>query len=159
MQNQYKKFSALIIDDEEDICMLLKMILKKHNMDVHVALNLAEGIRTTALVKPSVIFLDNNLPDGLGIENIEKIKAISKSSKVMMISAMSNLQEKAIANGAFMFIDKPLTSLKIKEALDTLWTFAKQSDCHLPNYNLVNICFFVGISYKPWNHLKIYQNR
>ena len=120
MQNQYTKFSALIIDDEEDICMLLKMILKKHNMDVHVALNLAEGIRTTALVKPSVIFLDNNLPDGLGIENIEKIKAISTASKVMMISAMSNLQEKAIANGAFMFIDKPLTSIKIKEALDTL---------------------------------------
>ena len=74
MQTQYKKFSALIIDDEEDICMLLRMILKKHNIDVHVALNLEDGIRTTALVKPSVIFLDNNLPDGLGIENIGKIK-------------------------------------------------------------------------------------
>lgn len=120
MQTSYKKFSALIIDDEEDICMLLRMILKKHNIDVHVALNLEEGIKTTALVKPSVIFLDNNLPDGLGVEHIGKIKTISATSKVMMISAMSNLQDKAIANGAFMFIDKPLTSIKIREALDTL---------------------------------------
>jgi two-component system, OmpR family, response regulator len=59
---------VLIIDDEVDFCLLLKAYLTRHNYDVYYAHTLAEGKEKAKKVIPQIIFLDNNLPDGLGWE-------------------------------------------------------------------------------------------
>jgi len=101
--------SALIIDDEMDICILLSGYLKKRNIDAHYTLTLREGLEKLASLKPDVLFLDNNLPDGSGIDNIPEIRNTSDSTKIIVISAMSNLKEKALASSADAFLDKPIS--------------------------------------------------
>ena len=58
---------ALIIDDETDICYLLKGILKHKNVDAAYAATIAEGEQYLQHNDPAVIFLDNHLPDGFGM--------------------------------------------------------------------------------------------
>lgn len=57
---------VLIIDDEVDFCLLLKAYLTRHNYDVYYAHTLTAGVEQARSIKPEIIFLDNNLPDGLG---------------------------------------------------------------------------------------------
>jgi DNA-binding response OmpR family regulator len=108
---------ALIIDDEEDICILLTTYLRKKNIDAHYSLTLTDGFQKIDELKPTILFLDNNLPDGSGIDSIPQIRNSNREMKIIIISAMSNLKERAIANSADAFIDKPISFTSIQELI------------------------------------------
>ena len=108
---------AVIIDDELDICLLLGMILKKQGITTMLAHNLTEGLEKVALEQPTLVFLDNNLPDGQGIDQIANFRAKVPKAKLFMISAMEGLSDRAIALGADGFIEKPLNLNKIMEII------------------------------------------
>ena len=113
---------ALIIDDEIDICYLLSSILKNKNLHPNCVNSLSAA--TLALQKevPELIFLDNHLPDGLGIEYITHIKKNCPNTKVIMITAHDNVEDrrKALAVGVDSFIGKPFTRDIIYRAIDQL---------------------------------------
>ena len=109
--------SALIIDDELDICILLSNYLKKRNIDADYTLTLRDGLEKLSTVRPDVLFLDNNLPDGSGIDTIQEIRNRSENTRIIVISAMSNLKEKALASSADAFLDKPISFENIVEVL------------------------------------------
>src|SRR4051812_17917179 len=108
---------ALIIDDEEDICILLTTYLRKKNIDAHYSLTLADGLEKLKEYKPTILFLDNNLPDGSGIESIPLIRQSNREMKIIIISAMTNLKDRAMANSADAFIDKPISFHSIQELI------------------------------------------
>jgi DNA-binding response OmpR family regulator len=108
---------ALIIDDEKDTCLLVKYFLKRKGIMSYYAHTLQEGINKALEVKPQWLFLDNNLPDGYGIEKVQELKSLSPESKIIMISAMGNLFDLALSNGADSFIEKPLDFVKIEKSL------------------------------------------
>ena len=111
---------ALIIDDEIDICYLLSNILKHKNLQPNYVNSLSEA--TIALQKdvPAIIFLDNHLPDGRGMDYISKIKKSYPSTKVIMITAHDNAEDrsKALEEGADSFIGKPFTRDIIYKTLE-----------------------------------------
>jgi DNA-binding response OmpR family regulator len=107
---------AVIIDDEMDTCLLLGMALKRFGIISLRAHTLAEGLQKATDEQPSYIFLDNNLPDGVGIEQIEQFR-LSPSSKLVMITAMSGLRERALLSGADGFVEKPLDLDKIEKVI------------------------------------------
>src|SRR5215203_172122 len=102
---------VLIIDDETDICYLLSTLLKQKNLDTEYVNTLSDA--TIALRKevPEIIFLDNHLPDGLGMNYIQYIKNNYPNSKIVMITAHDTAADrnKAISHGADFFISKPFT--------------------------------------------------
>lgn len=106
---------AVIIDDEIDICLLLGMILKKQGISSLLAHNLSDGLEKVTNEQPMLIFLDNNLPDGLGIDQIANFREKVPKAKLFMISAMEGISDKAIALGADGFLEKPLNLNKIME--------------------------------------------
>ena len=108
---------AVVIDDEMDICILLGMILKKQGITTVLAYDLTDGLQKIISEQPMVIFLDNNLPDGQGIDQIAIFKEQVPNAKLFMISAMEGLSERAIALGADGFIEKPLNMEKILELI------------------------------------------
>ena len=111
---------ALIIDDEIDICYLLSSILK--NKDVHPEYVNSLSEATAALEKstPSIIFLDNHLPDGMGIDFIRYIKKNFPEAKIVMITAYDNSSDrnKALQLGADGFIGKPFSRDIIYKAVE-----------------------------------------
>jgi two-component system OmpR family response regulator len=117
------KPTALIIDDEVDICYLLKGILRHREVDAAYVTSLTEA--RNHLQKhdsPSVIFLDNHLSDGMGIEYIQQIKKQHPSSRVIMVTAHDTAadREKAYHNGADFFIGKPFTREIILQIVDKI---------------------------------------
>ena len=116
-----KKYNtALIIDDDYDLCMLLKAVLDSSISAVYCATNLKLGKKILVEYNPDVIFLDNNLPDGQGIHFIKEIKDIHPECVVIAISAMDNFRDSALTNGANMFLEKPLSAANINLALGIL---------------------------------------
>jgi len=55
---------AVIIDDEEEFCLLLKNYLLRKDFEVSVFYSLGEGLKAIEDNSPVIVFLDNNLPDG-----------------------------------------------------------------------------------------------
>ncbi len=111
---------ALIIDDELDICFLLSSILKSKNLQVNYVNNLADATISLQQNNPEIVFIDNHLPDGLGIDFIKELKLKHPLAKVAMITAFDNADEKtkAYKNGVDTFITKPFS----KNIIDTTIT-------------------------------------
>lgn len=116
------KPKILIIDDEVDICYLLSSILRSKNLEVNYVNSLKEATISLLSQHPKIIFLDNHLPDGLGINYIKQLKENNPGTKVVMITAFDNHSEKSIAfnNGADTFICKPFTRELIYQTVDDL---------------------------------------
>jgi two-component system OmpR family response regulator len=118
-----QKLSALIIDDETDICFLLSSILRQRNFQTVFAGSLSEADDILDKQnKHSVIFLDNHLPDGLGVNNINRIIIKCPSSRIVMITAhdTSSDREKAQQEGVDFFIGKPFSKEIIFKTLELL---------------------------------------
>lgn len=108
---------VLIIDDERDTCMLLKKYLAKLGYSVFVASTLQAGVGMIAEVNPDILFLDNNLPDGLGWEKISLIQALQPGLKINLISAYKGTPEVLTDMPAIKIIEKPITLSSLKKFL------------------------------------------
>jgi len=71
---------------------------------------------------PPIIFLDNHLPDGLGIDFISYVKTNYPNTKIIMITAHDTPEDrtKAVQQGVDMFLGKPFTKDAITMALNKL---------------------------------------
>jgi two-component system OmpR family response regulator len=113
---------ALIVDDEVDICFLLSGILRQKNVKPSFVNSLASAKQSLQQEIPSILFLDNHLPDGLGLDFIQYVKGTYPAIKIVMITAHDGLAErkKAQAEGADLFISKPFTRDVIDYAIKKL---------------------------------------
>ncbi len=110
-REEARKSKALIVDDEVDICYLLKGILRYKNIDADYVTSLSEAQEFVKSQSPALIFLDNHLSDGIGIDNIRKFKEHNPSSVIVMITAHDTPadRQKAYSEGVDYFIGKPFT--------------------------------------------------
>lgn len=111
--------NALIIDDEIEICYLLTNILRNRGIQTSYVYSLTEAEKYLEQNEPAIIFLDNHLPDGLGIEFLDYIRNRYPDVKVTIITGheLQNDMETAVSKGAIDFVRKPFTQEKIYLAL------------------------------------------
>ena len=114
--------TAMIIDDDIDFTRLLANILEKRKIHVLTIYSLQEAEDYLAYLKPTVIFLDNSFPEGLGINFIRYIKSIDKEIKIIMMTGDTApwIHEKAIEEGINYFLEKPVSRKVIDTVLDEL---------------------------------------
>lgn len=116
-------FQALIIDDEVDICILLSHILKNKKIECKQVNSLTDAKEILNDFRPQIVFLDNHLPDGLGVEFVSYVKSVSPGSKIVIVTAhdLELIREKALSDGAFDFVSKPFTVDKIHIVLEKIF--------------------------------------
>lgn len=109
--------NVLIIDDEPDICLLLRKLLIKMNLNVEFAYTIGTGLEIYNYSEPEIIFLDMNLPDGNGLDHIFDFKRTNNSCVIVMISAYDTTSDRAKAFdlGVNYFISKPFTHQQISD--------------------------------------------
>lgn len=113
----------LILDDEQEICFLLATLLRQMGYETDYAYTLTEGMRKLTNSAPfDLVFLDLNLPDGLGHDLVPVIKDKLKNVKVVMISAHGTLlrQIQSGTYGIDHFITKPFDRENITQVLTAL---------------------------------------
>lgn len=113
---------VLIVDDELDICYLLSGMLKQRNFHTGFVNTLTDAKTALKIDTPSLIFLDNHLPDGFGLDFIPFVKQNYPEVKVIMITAHDGAQERkqAYDGGVDLFVAKPLNRKLIDDAVDKL---------------------------------------
>ena len=112
----------LIVDDEPDICFLFGKILKMRNLRTDFANNLAEASLSVQADPPSLVFLDNSLPDGQGIDFISFLKEHYPGTRIIIVTANDGSMDKirAFQRGADDFLGKPLSLELINRTLDKI---------------------------------------
>jgi len=108
----------LVVEDEGQIGLVLNMILSERNFDLDYVSSLLSAQEYLEKNKPSLVILDNKLPDGFGVDFISYIKKKYPSIKIIMISGFSTARDVALANGADMFLEKPFSMDNVNEAID-----------------------------------------
>jgi two-component system, response regulator YcbB len=114
--------TAMIIDDDIDFTALLTNILEKRKVHVLTVHSLTEAEDYLSYLKPTIVFLDNSFPEGLGINFIHCIKEVDTDIKVIMMTADTAawIHDKAIEEGIDFFLNKPLNIHMIDAVLDEL---------------------------------------
>jgi DNA-binding response OmpR family regulator len=117
---QQKIHNAFIIDDEQDICFLLSKVLNLKDFETVCASTLKEAQSSMMGRDPEIIFLDNHLPDGLGLNYIKQLKREHPSSKIVMVTAHDTNadRENAFREGADYFIGKPFSRDTVNKVVD-----------------------------------------
>ena len=79
---------VLVVDDDPDICELIKVALSPKGYTVKVAQTGIEGIEDVGMFTPDLILLDMTLPDMEGTDVAKKIKhtEAGKNAPILMMS-------------------------------------------------------------------------
>lgn len=109
----------VIIDDEEDLCHLMKTYFLELNHDVFLANTLGSGLSLIREVSPDVVFIDNNLPDGLGWEKMAFLMEEYPDCKINLISAYEHVPPdlKERSSHTVNILEKPLRLNTLKDYL------------------------------------------
>lgn len=106
---------VLIIDDEQEICSSISMILEYEGYAVDSTTSAIDGLRKFNEQDFSVVLLDIQMPEMNGFEVLKKIKDAKPSTSVIIISAHGSVENaiKATRLGAFDFLEKPIDRDKL----------------------------------------------
>ncbi len=101
--------SVWIVDDEINIANGLKRAFERRGHSVECMSCVKELYDALDASIPSLIFLDQCLPDGDGLDALPAILKAAPHCKVVMMTAFgdSNLIVRAIRQGAYNYLDKP----------------------------------------------------
>lgn len=119
-----RKLSIAIVDDSEIIReRFVHRLNKWENFQIiWQAENVENTYRCFEKSAPSVLILDIQLPDGSGIDILEKIKEEKPATKIIMLTNYSSLpfKNKCVKAGADYFFDKSTEFEKVFEVLKEL---------------------------------------
>ncbi len=110
---------VLFVDDEEDLCTLMQMMLSRMGIETHVAYRLSQARKMLSEHQYDVCFTDLNLPDGNGLELVEEISQQYPQLPVAVLTAYGNMDIAiaALKAGAFDFVSKPIKQTHLEQLL------------------------------------------
>jgi DNA-binding response OmpR family regulator len=116
-----KKHVILVVDDEEEIRNLFFRYLGRKGYEVHLSGTLGEERLILEVIKPDLIFLDINLPDGNGLEELQRLQQMIGNCKVVMMSAFDEVEgrKSAFGHGALDFLSKPFSLSRLNQVIET----------------------------------------
>lgn len=103
------KQKILIIDDETDFCLIMKNYFMKKGYEVSLAYTLKEGLFLLNEVRPDILFLDNNLPDGNGWDAVTQVVETIPQIRAYLISAHRNKATVENKSDNIIIWEKPIS--------------------------------------------------
>jgi two-component system response regulator AtoC len=110
---------VLVVDDEENIRLVLRTLLKKHGYEVEVADGGEAGLAVLEAFDPDVILTDVRMPRMGGLDLLDALKAKQHPATVIVMSAYGNvdLAIDAMKAGAYDYVSKPFKPDEVVLAL------------------------------------------
>lgn len=108
----------VIIDDEKNVRLVLKNILKIVNPEAEIigeAASVNEGVKLLQEVKADLVLLDIKLGDGTGFDLLNKLENID--FKLIFITAFNEYAIKAFKFNALDYLLKPIDPEELKNAV------------------------------------------
>ncbi|MGH7297711.1 MAG: sigma-54-dependent transcriptional regulator, partial [Polyangiaceae bacterium] len=110
---------VLVVDDEENIRLVLRTLLRKQGYDVEVADGGEAALAALEAFDPDVILTDVRMPRMGGLDLLGALKAKQHPATVIVMSAYGNvdLAIEAMKAGAYDYVSKPFKPDEIVLAL------------------------------------------
>ena len=114
----------LIIDDEEDIRLTVRLALESMGHDVTEAVNGNDGLQHFSAEQNDLVITDILMPDKEGIETIIELKKIQPDLKVIVMSGggrinATHVLETAKRLGANVALKKPFSIADLCRVVDS----------------------------------------
>ena len=115
-----KVIKLLIIDDDDFVSASLSDYLINKGFGVRTASNGKDGIASFEREQPSLVLLDQKLPDMEGVDVCQKILAINPNAKIIFITAYATVQYavEAMQAGASHYLSKPFELDELSITID-----------------------------------------
>ena len=108
---------AIIVDDEVQSHEVLGSLLSQYHPDIEVlahGYNVREGVELIRKNPPELLFLDVEMPDGLGFDLLEKIS--TPDFYVIFTTGFAKYAHTAIKFGALDYLLKPIDREELADA-------------------------------------------
>jgi DNA-binding NtrC family response regulator len=115
-----KVTNLLIIDDDDFVTASLSDFLINKGFGVQTSSNGKDGLARFERDQPSLVLLDQKLPDMEGVEVCHKILEINPNTKIIFITAYATVQYavEAMQAGAFHYLSKPFELDELSITID-----------------------------------------
>jgi two-component system response regulator HydG len=102
--------NILIIEDDVTFSQMLQNFLQKKGHSIITAANIKSGLKYFDEQKFDLLLLDYRLPDGTGMEVLERMNDTANHTPVVIMTSLNDVRTavKAIRSGAFDYITKPV---------------------------------------------------
>jgi two-component system response regulator AtoC len=109
----------LIVDDEENIRLVLRTLLRRHGYEVETAGSGEEALPLVESFGPDVVLADVRMPKMGGLDLLATLRAKGHDATVIVMSAYGNLDQaiEAMKAGAYDYIQKPFKNDEVVLAL------------------------------------------
>lgn len=108
-----------IIDDEKDNRDLLIHFIQTHHKNVHIlgeAIGVKDGINSINKLKPDLIFLDIEMPDGTGFDLVENLT--DHHPEIIFYTAYNQFALRAIECSALGYLLKPINKESVNQVIN-----------------------------------------
>ena len=115
----------LVLDDDPDICLMIKMVLDYYGYDAKDAENEETARKIISSTHVDLIIMDMLLSGADGTDICRQLKGNNETSSIpiLMFSAHPTAKESGLAAGADDFIAKPF---EMNEMMDKIYFFLEQ---------------------------------
>ncbi len=105
----------LLIDDNRELIASLQQLLHEERYDVHISFTIAEAKQALSRQQYDLIVLDWILPDGSGVELLQKIRREGIDTPVLLFSSKDEVTDKveALDQGADDYLQKPFSHIEL----------------------------------------------
>ena len=114
----------LLIEDQVELCVILKDTLALYDFDVTYALNGDDGYNEFISLDPKLVIIDIMMPGSDGFSAVKKIRLVNKDVPIIMLTAKPLTEDlvKAFDLGCNDFVRKPFA---MEELIARIKSFAK----------------------------------
>lgn len=109
LSTPFEIMKVLIVDDEIDLCLLLKSYFTRKGYETAIAYTIAKALDELQHFSPDILFLDNNLADGLGWSLVPAILHRRPKLHVYLISAYNPPLPQLPKGASVTMIEKPIS--------------------------------------------------
>jgi adenylate cyclase len=119
MSAEARKPVILIVDDDPDLAMIMRMILTHAGFEAHSMLSGQDALNWLAERTPDLILLDLMMPDINGFTILRKVRASETMSSLPVVVLTAKADQKtrieSQSAGADAFLTKPINSKSLVE--------------------------------------------
>jgi two-component system, NtrC family, response regulator AtoC len=110
---------VLVVDDEENLRLVLRTMLRKHGYDIDTAISGEQALEKIESFAPDFVLADVRMGGMTGIELTKRITALGKDIVVIVMSAYGSVELalEAMKAGAYDYVGKPFKQDEVLLAL------------------------------------------
>ncbi len=110
---------VLVVDDEENLRLVLRTLLKRHSYEVETASSGEEALAMVDSFGPDVVLTDVRMPKMGGLDLLATLRAKQNDATVIVMSAYGNMDMaiEAMKAGAYDYVQKPFKPDEVVLAL------------------------------------------